>query len=156
MQGGTSVAVANYGSVLRPGSPGLGQPRHVIEACVTVIDLRSGALMARHRSTDPEQELRHMALDDNGTILAIRARLGPEGADNALQVAIGANGRDETADPGETYLPAAPLLFSKGRAMGKTLAQGQRASHLRHGLSVEYDATHDEYQPALISTHAPI
>jgi len=115
-----------------------------------VLDLRSGALVARHMSTDPEHELRHLALGGD-SILAIRARLGDEAADDGFQSALGEQPRDITAEPGESYLPAAPLLLSP--RFVRSLDQTAPEADLRHGLSVEHDPVHDEFIASFPSSH---
>jgi hypothetical protein len=150
MPGGRQIAVANYGSVAAPGTADLSVPRRVVEACVTIVDLESGALVARHRSTGPEVELRHLALAADGGLFGIRVRLGPPGSE-----AAGAGPQPETdltADPGEVYLPAAPLLVVAGAA-GVTAGSGTEPDHLRHGLSVEYDPAADEFIATFPSSH---
>ena len=123
----------------------------MIEACVSVVDLQTGVLVRRFSSPDPEDELRHLALGQD-TIFAIRARLGPEGADFDLQRAIEATEDDLTSDPGASYLPSAPLFFGPGDQT-KQLADRVPEAHLRQGLSVEYDAQNDEFIASYPSSH---
>lgn len=151
MPGGRQVAVANYGSVAAPGAADLSVPRRVVEACVTIVDLHSGALVARHRSTEPEVELRHLALAGDGGLFGIRVRLGPPGSEAAL--AGVPPEADLTADRGEVYLPAAPLLVAAGAEGGTAAGTGTDPGHLRHGLSVEYDPVAEEFIATFPSSH---
>lgn len=145
LPGGRQVAVANYGSVAPSGATELGLPRTVVEASLTVVDLDSGALVAKHLAPDPEMELRHLAAGADGTFFAIRARIAPAAADPAA-------GEDITADPGEAYLPAAPLLVVPG-GPPRALGGGLSPEALRHGLSVEYDAHHDQFLATFPTAH---
>ncbi len=153
LPGGRQVAVANYGSVPPPGSQALGLPRHVAEASLTVVDLDSGALVARRLSPDPGVELRHLALTGAGGVFAIRVRLAPAGADARWTGSGPHPGPDRSADPGEAYLPAAPLLFPDPAAEAIVCATAAEADAQRHGLSVEFDPVADEILATFPSSH---
>lgn len=154
LPGGRQVAVANYGSVPAAGpgtdSAGLTVPRQVVGACITVVDIASGKLVARHVSTDPEVELRHLALGPDGSLFGIRVRLGPAGRDAPF---ARAGEPDRTAAPDEAYLPAAPLLFAPGTAGGQPCGTGAGVQEMRHGLSVEHDPVAAEFLATFPSSH---
>lgn len=157
LPGGRQVAVANYGSVAAPGTgqgaAELGVPRQVMGACVTVVELSSGALVARHASPDPEVELRHLALSGEGAILAIRVHLGAAGRDAPWIAAGPLPEPDRTAAADEAYLPAAPLFFAPGAAPGTPCGTGAQADGMRHGLSVEHEPTAEEFLATFPSSH---
>ncbi len=153
LPGGRQVAVANYGSVVPPGGRDLALPRLVAEASLTVVDLATGALVAKRLSPDPEVELRHLALTDSGGIFAIRVRLAPAGADARWTGSGPHPGPDRSADPGEAYLPAAPLLFPDPEAEAIVCATAAEADVQRHGLSVEFDPVAAEILATFPSSH---
>jgi hypothetical protein len=71
---GFHLAIVNYGSVPRAGGSDLGVPRHVVEAAVTVVELRDGRLV--HKIvTGREMELRHLAAGGRARLFAIQALL---------------------------------------------------------------------------------
>ncbi|MBS0124369.1 DUF1513 domain-containing protein [Thetidibacter halocola] len=148
---GRHVVLANYGSVAGQGQDDLSVPRRVVAPCLTVVEIATGRLVERIAVAAPETELRHLALRPDGTAFGIRCRLAPEGADAPWLRKLGLDETDRTADPGESYLPATPVLASRGTA--RTLAAQEPPAHLRHGLSVEYDALHDEFIASFPSSH---
>lgn len=150
---GRHVAIANYGSVAARGADAKSAPRRVVEPSVSVVALDSGALVARYLAPDPETELRHLSLGRDGQVFGIRCRLGAEGADAPWQRRIGATEADRTADPGASYLAAAPVMATPGRTRAATLAPDEDPAHLRHGLSVEYEPEHDEFIASFPSSH---
>lgn len=152
---GRHVVVANYGSVAAPGPDTTGQAVNVVEPAVTVVDLASGRLVARHAGAAPGHEIRHLALGADGQIFAIRAHQAAAGANTGWLRAIGAESNTLPVDPvaGASYLPAAPVLI-QGQAARVTLLGGSGAeAHLLEGLSVEYDPQHDEFIATFPSSH---
>lgn len=142
---GGRAAVANYGSVAARHRTRLGVPRDVVEASVTIIELASGNLIEKHLSSDPEVELRHLTVMPDGRVFAIRARVGKPEADRRYLGTGGvADEADLTADSGECFLPAAPLLFHAGTPEGTVAGDATVADLMRHGLSVKFDADHAE------------
>lgn len=150
---GKQAIIANYGSVAQVGTRALSVPRHVVEPSITVVDIASGRLVARHRADDPETEVRHVALAGDGTAFGIRCRLGAPGADLAWRREIGSADPDRTATENGSYLPAAPVMARRGQSGVQVLADDEPPAHLRHGLSVEYDPVHDEFIASFPSSH---
>lgn len=144
LPGGRQAAVANYGSVAAPGRRSLEAPRDVVEASVTIVDLASGALVEKHPATEPGIELRHLTVTPDARAFAIRVRLGQTGDDRRYLDPEVAEEADITADPGQCFLPATPLLFHAGTPAGVACGDATVADLMRHGLSVKYDADHAE------------
>lgn len=150
---GRHVVIANYGSVPREGAAALSAPRRVVEPGITVVEIATGRLVARHVVPDPETELRHVALSTDGAAFGIRCRLGGPGADGDWRRRIGAAEPDRTANEEGSYLPAAPVLARPGQTGATRLAAAEPPEHLRHGLSVEHDPLHDEFIASFPSSH---
>lgn len=153
LPGGRQLAVANYGSVARPGDSELGVPRQVEEASLTVVDLASGELVAKRISADPEVELRHLALSEEGGFFAIRVHLAPADADAPWRKAGPLDEPDRTADIGESYLPAGPLIFPGIEAEAIVCGTPAEVDGMRHGLSVEFDPVGGEFIATYPSSH---
>ncbi|MBI1217344.1 MAG: DUF1513 domain-containing protein [Rhodobacteraceae bacterium] len=153
MPDGKHIAVANYGSVAPKGHRSLGAPRTVVEASVTVVDLASGALVAKYRSDDPGVELRHLTVTPEARIFAIRARVGKEGDDLAYLGTGAADEMDMTRDSGACFLPARPMLFGPDAGAGIVCGSAEDDPHMRHGLSVKADPVAGEVIATFPSAH---
>ncbi|SEP75985.1 DUF1513 domain-containing protein [Thalassovita taeanensis] len=144
IEDGRYLVVANYGSVIKPGETEFSVPRHVVQACVTVIDMTDGRLVDKQVTNRGDAELRHLAAGAQDRIFAIQARLGDDAAGTAAMRSRDAAYRaDITSERGMHYLSAATLKCEVGkppRAMGRKAEQAQ----MRHGLSIAYDAEHDQ------------
>lgn len=110
------VVVANYGSV--PPPAGGGRRWQVVAPSVTVLDLASGRLVARHPVPDPEKELRHLALGRDGRILGIRAHQADPGQDAPWCRRIGADVSETPVDPnpGVSTCPQPPCCWTRASA----------------------------------------
>lgn len=146
IENGRYLVAANYGSLPKAGETELAVPRDVAEACVTIIDMRSGKLVEKIVTDRHQTEVRHLAAGRLDRIFAIQAKLG--GPDFAhLDEA-----EDITSEPGIIYRPAATLKLAKGRSP-RDLATPAATAQMRHGLSIAYDAMADEVIATYPSSH---
>lgn len=147
------LVVANYGSHPEARSGELPVPRHVVEACVTIIDVRDGKLVEKQVTNRKNIELRHLAAGTRDRIFAIQAKLGDEAA---LARAIGrdpaAQGEDITTTTGSAYLPAATLKMAAGKRPSG-MGNSQQVREMRHGLSIQYDSRADQAIASYPSAH---
>jgi hypothetical protein len=147
------LVIANYGSVPDPDTGKMGVPRHVHEACVTIIDMENGKLLDKRVTNRRDTELRHLAAGALDRIFAIQARLGGE-ADLARELSDprDAAEKDITANKGVAYLSAATFKMEKGKQPRR---MGSRAdtAQMRHGLSIRYDARNDQVIATYPSSH---
>jgi len=152
LEGGRELAVANYGSLPRDGQSGLGVPRHVVEACIAVIDVASGRLLEKFGGASAHAELRHLAAGGN-RVSAIQALLGDEAAlMSALADEAVAYPKDITAEEGVHYLPVPPLLFARSEPPVVVGRDAERK--MRHGLSIVFDPAHRQFIATFPSSHA--
>jgi hypothetical protein len=144
IEGGKYLVAANYGSLPRHGEKDLSVPRAVTEACVTIIDMASGKLLDKRVTNRDQTELRHLAAGSLDRIFAIQARLGdvPSGAQSMAGESV-AYGVDITGEKGLAYLSAPVLKIGRG-AEPRALGDRRTAERMRHGLSIVYDAEHDQ------------
>ncbi|WP_108484085.1 DUF1513 domain-containing protein [Oceaniglobus ichthyenteri] len=146
------LVVANYGSLPDAGGY-LSVPRQVSEACVTVIEVASGKLVDKWVTGRGDTELRHLAAGGRDRIFAIQARLGDETAEiQAMRGHTAVYGPDITSEPGITYLSAQTLKIAKGQRP-KAMGSAAETAQMRHGLSIAYDATHDQAIATYPSAH---
>jgi len=152
---GRHLAIANYGSVVPKKGKEYGIPRHVVEPSVTVIDLRDGKLVAK-RTTEPgNTELRHLTARDVDRIFAIQVKLGKPGEEQKfLQDQHYAYEADFSAQDGESYLPAPVIALLGKQPAFSELGDEKLRRHMRHGLSIRYDADHGEVLATFPSTHS--
>jgi len=147
------LVVANYGSLPGSKSGKMDIPRHVHDACVTIIDMDSGKLVDKRVTDRRHSELRHLAAGSLDRIFAIQARLGSE-ADLARELRNEgeAYGEDITSEPGIGYMSAATLKMANGK---KPRRMGKRSdvADMRHGLSIRYDAKNDQAIASYPSAH---
>ncbi|MDF1606611.1 DUF1513 domain-containing protein [Hoeflea sp. YIM 152468] len=147
------LVIANYGSLPSPGNRRLDVPRHVHEACVTIVDMDSGKLVDKRITDRRRSELRHLAAGGLDRIFAIQARLGSE-ADLARELGWKSEvlGADITSEPSIAYMAAATLKMAKGKAP-KRMGGRQDIAEMRHGLSIRYDAKYDQALASYPSAH---
>ncbi|WP_156174376.1 DUF1513 domain-containing protein [Hoeflea sp. IMCC20628] len=147
------LVVANYGSLRNASTGKMEVPRHVHEACVTIIDVDSGKLLDKRVTNRRDSELRHLAAGALDRIFAIQARLGSE-ADLARDLGHEreAYGEDITSEPGIAYRAAATLKMAKGKAP-RQMGGRRDTAEMRHGLSIRYDAKHDQAIASYPSAH---
>lgn len=156
LEDGRSLAIANYGSLPLDGQVGLSVPRHVIEACVAVIDTASGRLLEKFVGSTANAEIRHLAAA-GAKVSAIQALLGNDTA--LAQMLSGeeiAYPEDITAESGINYLPVAPILFSKANIPLGMGAGSDDERHMRHGLSIVFDPVHRQLIASFPSSHRVI
>lgn len=154
VENGRYLVAANYGSLPRPGEASLSVPRHVVEACVTIVDMADGRLLDKRVTNVRDLELRHLAVGGLDRIFAIQARLGRSAAPRGLfSRETLATGVDITSEPGIEYLPAATLKLARGASAREMGASADRAL-MRHGLSIVYDDVHDQAIATFPSSHA--
>lgn len=145
IEDGRYLVVANYGSLPDLKSRDLTVPRQVIDAAITVIDMRDGSLVDKYRTGASDIELRHLASGRLDRIFAIQARLGDDGAVRALERDIGEVYHfDITTEPGSNYLPAATLRYDAKRKRAAPMGGGKETAMMRHGLSIIYDERNDQ------------
>lgn len=147
------LVIANYGSLPSSETGKMTVPRHVHEACVTILDLESGKLLDKRVTNRRDTELRHLAAGALDRIFAIQARLGSE-EDLARELRHGReiDDTDITSEPGIAYMSAATLKVAKGKAPQRMGSRGETAD-MRHGLSIRYDPKHDQAIASYPSAH---
>lgn len=147
------LVIANYGSLPVSGNRQLDVPRHVHEACVTIIDMENGKLVDKRITDRRQSELRHLAAGSLERIFAIQARLGSE-ADLARELGRKreAHEEDMTSEPGIAYMSAATLKMAKGKA-SRRMGSRTDIAEMRHGLSIRYDAKNDQAIASYPSAH---
>lgn len=154
VEDGRYLVIANYGSVIDKATGRFTAPRRVIEASITVIETASGKLVDKQITNAKDTELRHLAAARHDAVFAIQARQGDSKADagqNAdRKVAYEA---DITADSDAPYLSAATLACSGSGQPPRPMGDDKTAALMRHGLSIQYDALHDEVIASYPSTH---
>lgn len=151
---GRYIVAANYGSTVSPQTGAHTNPRTVVEASITVIELASGKLVAKRKTGRGNVELRHLAAGRLDRIFAIQALYGNDAQEARAMAGIdAAYEADITTEPGFNYMPAATLRYDAAR---DSLAKmGDRAANalMRHGLSIRYDSVHDEAIATYPTTH---
>ncbi len=146
-----TAAISNYGSTGWPADrPGHPWP-FVVEPSVTLIDIRDGALVDKFVAPDRSLEIRHLAADRAGGILAIQTRLLSATAEGHFR----ATGKavyeaDDTVDTRLWFAPAP--LFSIQGAQGTPVALDNPMDQ-RQGQSILYDPRHDEFLVTYTSSH---
>ena len=146
---GRHVAVANYGTTLKPGGSLDDVLRYVIEPSLTIVEIASGRLAHKMMPSDPAFEIRHLAAPRRDRVFAIQAHMV---LPDALPAAMAS--RDNVYDPdrsdgGVAYLPAPVLRGSTALAVKDPLLT-------RQGQSIVYDPAHDQVIATFTSSHAVI
>jgi len=153
VENGRYLVAANYGSLPVDDTDKLTVPRSVAEACVTVIDMQSGALVEKWVSDRKDTETRHLASGGLDRIFAIQARLSDAHAETQVMGDHDvAYDLDITSEHGITYMPAETLQLATAhspRQMGTSSDQAD----MRHGLSIEYDPVFDQAIATFPSSH---
>lgn len=145
IEGGRYLVAANYGSLPDLKSRDLTVPRQVIDASITVIDMRDGSLVDKYRTGASDIELRHLASGRLDRIFAIQARLGDDEAVRAVERDAGEVYHfDITTEPGSNYLPAATLRYDAKKKSAMKMGGRAETAMMRHGLSIIYDEANDQ------------
>lgn len=145
---GKHVAIANYGSTAPPAGTGDSVLPHMVEPCVTILELESGRLVHKILAPDVENQVRHLAAHSLERTMVIQAREGEIGED--LDLMLGREDvyvRDFTSKPNTVYLPA-PVLQLTGAAGTPPQARPISAADpllMRHGLSIVYEPRFDQF-----------
>jgi len=147
------LVVANYGSLPSSRTGKMEVPRHVHEACVTIIDVDSGKLLDKRVTNRRDSEVRHLAAGALDRIFAIQARLGSE-ADLAREIGPDrvASDEDITSEPGIAYLSAPTLKMATGKSP-RRMGSRRDTAEMRHGLSIRYDPKNDQVIASYPSSH---
>ena len=146
-----TVAISNYGSAGWPVEREQRPDPFVVEPSITLVDLRNGALVEKYVGLDPQLEIRHLAVDGRGGLLAIQTRLVPAREEPRL---AGGSGRlyeaDDTVDYRLWFAPAPLYSISAGERSPVPLADPMDQ---RQGQSILYDPRHDEFIVTYTSSH---
>jgi len=146
-----TVAVSNYGSTGWPLDRQLKAYTFVVEPSITLINIRDGSLVAKFICPDKELELRHLALDSRGDLLAIQTRLmeakDERNYDNHSTQVYEA---DDTVDYRLWFGPAPLLSVSGGRVSNISLPE---PISQRQGQSIVYDSLYDQFIVTYTSSH---
>lgn len=149
---GQHVAIANYGTSYAPGATRRSTPAYLVEPSVTIVRLSDGALVKKLKTGSKRRELRHLAARDQDTIFAIQAEVTKQAPGTSFgHTRKALTEADPFANEGFGYLPAAPLRFDPRRE--RLVRLGGREAEMREGLSIEYDAQHDEVIASFSSSH---
>ena len=151
---GVHAAIANYGTtVASAGSSDYGIPRHIVEASVTIVDINSGQLIEKYFGNKRE-ELRHLCVKDRETIFAIQTELIKQGDDEQFLADLDAAHDLDPSNAQGTAFAVAPTVRTAPRSRRlKPVGNRTEQNLMRHGLSIEYDDTHDEVIASYPSTH---
>ncbi len=146
-----TVAVSNYGSAGWPLDRQQQAHPFVIEPSITVIDIRDGKLLEKYVGPDKQMEVRHLAVDGRGGLLAIQTRLVAAKNENRY----GREGSqvyeaDNTVDYRLWFAPA-PLLSVSDRIAGTIKLPDPMDQ--RQGQSMLYDPQYDEFIITYTSSH---
>ncbi len=151
---GKYIVAANYGSTVSQKTGLHSVPRNVVQASITVVEVSSGKLVDKRITGKGEVELRHLAAGRLDRIFAIQARYGNERQDSAQKSADNvAYESDITTEPGNNYMAAATLKYDAERKKVTKLGSGSDSKLMRHGLSIRFDAKHDQAIASYPSTH---
>lgn len=153
IEDGRYLVAANYGSLPSEGMSELSVPRSVAEACITVIDMQSGALVDKWVTNREDTETRHLASGGLNRIFAIQAAISRGEAEKLLMGDHDvAYDLDITSEHGITYMPAKALRVDPSAG---PLPMGTQADlhAMRHGLSIEYDTVFDQVIATYPSSH---
>lgn len=146
-----TVAISNYGSADWP----LDRQKHaypfVIEPSITIVDIRNGTLLEKYIGPDRKMEIRHLAVDAKGGLLAIQTRL-VEARDETRysKASKRVYEADGTVDQRLWFAPA-PLLSTSSHKIN-TVATPDPMDQ-RQGQSILYDPRYDEFIVTYTSSH---
>jgi hypothetical protein len=146
-----TVAVSNYGSTGWPLDHQQRAYPYVIEPSITVIDIHNGKLLEKYVAPDKQMEVRHLAVDSRGGLLAIQTRL-VEAKDENHYSSEGPQifEADDTVDYRLWFAPA-PLLSISNRTTG--VVKLSNPMDQRQGQSMLYDPQYDEFIITYTSSH---
>lgn len=151
---GRQFVVANYGSTYPEGGRRYGVPRHIVEPSVTLVGVESGRLEEKYAAPSTEAELRHLCVTASGDAVGITARLGLPDEDQAFRQGDAfVYARELTAGENSSYLPAKPVRLDRASGAFAELGGPDVEPLMRHGLSIEYDAVHDEALATFPAAH---
>ena len=154
IENGRYLVAANYGSLPDRKSRELTVPRQVVDASITVIDMRDGSLVDKYRTGADDIELRHLASGRLDRIFAIQARLGDDEAVRAVERDVDQVYHfDITTEPGSNYLAAATLRYDAKRRRATGMGGRAETAMMRHGLSIIYDERNDQAIATYPSAH---
>jgi len=146
-----TVAVSNYGSTDWPLDRQQRAYPFVVEPSITLIDIQKGTLVDKFVCLDKTLELRHLAVDKRGSLLAIQTRLVEAKEEHNY-------GKHDTqvyeADDTVNYklwFGPAPLLSVSGREVGNVSLP--EPMDQRQGQSILYDPKYDQFIVTYTSSH---
>jgi len=154
IENGKYIVAANYGSIISPKTGEHTVPRTVVEASITVIEVSSGRLVDKKKTSRGRTELRHVAAGSLDRIFAIQATYGSEREDASQRGGDAiAYEADQSSDPGQNYLSAATLKYDA--RTGQMSKMGDRHANrvMQHGLSIRYDQRYDQVLASFPSAH---
>lgn len=153
IENGRYIVAANYGSLPPQGMADLTVPRSVAEACVTVIDMESGALVEKWVTNRKDTETRHLASGGLNRIFAIQAAISGGDAEKlVMQHHDIVYDLDITSEHGITYMPAKAIRVDPS-AGPQPMGTQDDLDDMRHGLSIEYDSVFDQVIATYPSSH---
>ncbi len=146
-----TVAISNYGSSDWPLDRQKQPYPYIIEPSITVVDIKNGALLEKFIGPDKEMEVRHLAIDTRGDVLAIQTRL----VKAADEEKFGSKSKqiyeaDGTVDRRLWFAPA-PLLSTSSHKIS-TISTPDPMNQ-RQGQSMLYDPQYDEFIITYTSSH---
>lgn len=154
IENGKYIVAANYGSIISPKTGEHTVPRTVVEASITVIEVSSGKLVDKKKTSRGRTELRHLAAGSLDRIFAIQSTYGSEQEDARQRGGDGiAYEADQTSDPGQYYLGAATLKYDARTKRLSKMGDRQANRLMQHGLSIRYDERHDQVLASFPSSH---
>jgi hypothetical protein len=151
---GRYIVAANYGSVVSEETGQHTVPRTVVEPSITVVEVASGKLVDKKVTGKGRTELRHLAAGSLERIFAIQSTFGSAEEDAAQRSGDdAAYDFDLTSEPGLHYIGAATLRYDARRKQIRRMGGRAETRLMQHGLSIEYDARHDEVIATYPSSH---
>ncbi len=146
-----TVAVSNYGSAGWPLDHQQQDYPFVVEPSITVIDIRNGKLLEKYVAPDKQMEVRHLAVNGRGDLLAIQTRLVEAKDENHYgSKEAQVYEADGTVDYRLWFAPA-PLLSVSDRRAGTVKLSNPMDQ--RQGQSMLYDPQYDEFIITYTSSH---
>jgi len=146
-----TVAVSNYGSTDWPLDRQQQAYPFVVEPSITLVNIRDGALVNKFVCPNKELELRHLAVDKRGGIVAIQTRLMEAKEERSYSKH---NSQVYEADDTVNYklwFGPAPLLSVSGRKVDSISLP--EPMDQRQGQSILYDPQYDQFIVTYTSSH---
>jgi hypothetical protein len=146
-----TVAISNYGSSDWPLDRQKQPYPYIIEPSITVVDIKSGALLEKFIGPDKNMEVRHLAVDAKGDMLAIQTQL-VKAEDERIYGSKSKQlyEKDDTVDRRLWFAPA-PLLSTLNNRIDTISAPDPMDQ--RQGQSMLYDPQYDEFIVTFTSSH---